>query len=162
MRRCARRFGLCLEEELPIHEIRCIVYRLPRIVPRAARCARLYYVAQMKKERTLTCFSDARAAKVGEIREHGHVQWLFYHPRKQIQLRISGPAAVHTDDRVADACWAQVNGFSRPQLLHRTSPGYANRPALIRFACPAGPAAVSSDAFRCGPLEFCRYCRDSG
>ncbi len=76
-----------------------------------------------EKERTLTCFSDARAAKVGEIREHGHVQWLFYHPRKQIQLRISGPAAVHTDDRVADACWAQVNGFSRLNYCTEHPPG---------------------------------------
>lgn len=76
-----------------------------------------------EKERALTCYSDARAAKVGEIREHGHVQWLFYHPRKQIQLRISGQATVHTDDQVADIHWGRVKGFSRLNYCTEWPPG---------------------------------------
>ena len=76
-----------------------------------------------EKARTLICFSDARAAKVGEIREHGHVQWLFYHPRKQIQLRISGQATVHTDDQAADIHWERVKGLSRLNYCTEQAPG---------------------------------------
>lgn len=76
-----------------------------------------------ERARTLTCFSDARAAKVDEIRENEHIQWLFYNPRKQIQLRISGSATVHTDDQLADIHWERVKGFSRLNYCTEQAPG---------------------------------------
>ena len=76
-----------------------------------------------EKERTLICFSDSRAAKVDEVRVYGRAQWLFYHPRKQVQMRISGPMTVHIDDRLADVHWERVKGFSRLNYCAEHPPG---------------------------------------
>jgi pyridoxamine 5'-phosphate oxidase len=52
-------------------------------------------------ERMLICHTDRRAAKVQEILHSRTVSWLFYHPKKRVQLRISGPATLHSEDRFA-------------------------------------------------------------
>ncbi|MEM1319631.1 MAG: pyridoxamine 5'-phosphate oxidase family protein [Bacteroidota bacterium] len=40
----------------------------------------------------ITFFTDSRSPKVGEIVEDNRVSALFYHPRKQLQLRLKGVA----------------------------------------------------------------------
>lgn len=57
-------------------------------------------------DRILVCHTDARAVKVQEIRHHNRVSWLFYHPKKKVQLRASGRATLHSDDPFADEQWA--------------------------------------------------------
>ncbi len=57
-------------------------------------------------ERVLICYTDSRANKVREISNQADVCWLFYHPKKKVQLRVSGPATLHADDRLADEQWA--------------------------------------------------------
>ena len=64
-------------------------------------------------ERILVCHTDSRAPKVQEIYDANRVNWLFYHPKKQIQLRISGKATLHTDDQFADDQWAATRITSR-------------------------------------------------
>jgi pyridoxine/pyridoxamine 5'-phosphate oxidase len=41
-------------------------------------------------ERILVCHTDARSAKVQEIMKSSQTSWIFYHPKKKIQVRISG------------------------------------------------------------------------
>lgn len=74
-------------------------------------------------DRTLTCFCDARTPKVSQIQECPHVGWLFYHPKKRIQLRLSGTASVHTDDPTAEALWAKVRRASRLNYGAEIPPG---------------------------------------
>ena len=64
-------------------------------------------------ERILVCHTDARAAKAREIKKSDIVSWLFYHPKKKIQLRIVGWATLHTEDRIADEQWATTGVASR-------------------------------------------------
>jgi len=63
--------------------------------------------------RVLVCHTDARAAKVREISAVSKVSWLFYHPKRKVQLRISGHATLHTDDDFADRQWASTKLSSR-------------------------------------------------
>lgn len=77
----------------------------------------------IRRERILVCHTDARAAKVREIKDHPGVNWLFYHPRRKIQLRISGTAELHTNDAFADNQWAATPLPSRLNYCAVMPPG---------------------------------------
>jgi len=74
-------------------------------------------------DRILVCHSDARAAKANEIRRFNKVSWLFYHPKKKVQLRVSGQATLHTDDQFADEQWAKTGVTSRLNYCAVKPPG---------------------------------------
>ena len=74
-------------------------------------------------DRVLVCHSDARAEKVQEISGLDKVSWLFYHPQKKVQLRISGHATLHADDQFADEQWAAVRATSRLNYCAVAPPG---------------------------------------
>jgi len=73
--------------------------------------------------RILICYADARSTKIAEIEHSGCAGWLFYHPRKKIQVRIHGAATVHTNDATAEAQWERVKGFSRLSFCTEQPPG---------------------------------------
>ena len=74
-------------------------------------------------ERILICHTDSRAPKVRQISSNADICWLFYHPKKKVQLRISGPATLHTDDRLADEQWAATKIPSRLNYCTVEPPG---------------------------------------
>ncbi len=74
-------------------------------------------------ERLLVCYTDARASKVKEIRDSKNVGWLFYHPNKKVQLRITGPAELHKDNPFADDLWATTPITGRLDYCADPSPG---------------------------------------
>ncbi len=74
-------------------------------------------------ERILVCHTDARAAKVQEISNFSKISWLFYHPKKKVQLRISGPATLHMYDQFADRQWANTKIVSRLNYCAGEPPG---------------------------------------
>ncbi len=74
-------------------------------------------------DRILVCHTDARSAKAREIVDSGKVGWLFYHPKKKVQLRISGQAELHTDDRFADDQWAATRITGRLDYCATQPPG---------------------------------------
>jgi len=76
-----------------------------------------------EKDRTLICHCDARAPKVSQIRDNPNVSWLFYHPEKWIQLRLSGTASIHTDDKTAESQWEKVRLTSRINYCAEIPPG---------------------------------------
>jgi pyridoxamine 5'-phosphate oxidase len=74
-------------------------------------------------DRILVCYTDSRAPKVKEIEDCNNVIWLFYHPKKKIQLRMSGKASLHTDDQFADDQWAGSRITSRLNYCATQPPG---------------------------------------
>lgn len=77
----------------------------------------------LRPERVLICHSDARAGKIQEISVSAKVTWLFYHPQRKVQLRISGNATLHTDDRFADEQWTAAKATSRLNYCAVEPPG---------------------------------------
>lgn len=73
--------------------------------------------------RTLVCHTDARADKVQEIMDDAHTGWLFYHPTKKIQVRVSGHATLHVNDPFADQQWADSSITSRLNYCASQAPG---------------------------------------
>jgi hypothetical protein len=93
--------------------------------------------------RVLLCHSDARAEKIREIAGSSNVSWLFYHPQKKIQLRISGHATLHADDQFANEQWAAAKATSRLNYCAIQPPGTpvdgpsSGLPDLLRRKVPA-------------------------
>ena len=74
-------------------------------------------------DRVLVCHTDARAEKVHEIKQSPNISWLFYHPERKVQLRISGQSTLHTDDQFAEAQWAATKLASRLNYCTTEAPG---------------------------------------
>ena len=74
-------------------------------------------------DRILVCHTDARSAKVQEIINYSPTSWLFYHPQKKIQVRISGHATLHAHDPYADRQWADTSITSRLNYCTSQPPG---------------------------------------
>ncbi|MFZ7110848.1 MAG: pyridoxamine 5'-phosphate oxidase family protein [Desulfatiglandales bacterium] len=76
-----------------------------------------------ENERTLVCHCDARTPKVAQILDNPHVSWLFYHPGKWIQVRLSGTASIHAHDETAESQWKKVRLRSRINYCGEIPPG---------------------------------------
>jgi pyridoxamine 5'-phosphate oxidase len=74
-------------------------------------------------ERILICYTDARAGKVRDIMRSESVSWLFYHPKKRIQLRICGRATLHGDDSLAAEYWSKTPITNRINYAAIEPPG---------------------------------------
>ena len=74
-------------------------------------------------DRILVCHTDARSAKVQEIINCSQTSWIFYHPKKKIQVRISGHATLHAHDPYADRQWADTSITSRLNYCTSQAPG---------------------------------------
>jgi hypothetical protein len=84
----------------------------------------------MLPERILVCHTDARANKVQEILNCVNVSWLFYHPQRKVQLRISGSAELHANDEFADEQWAATKITTRLNYCATQPPGtHVDRPS---------------------------------
>jgi len=76
-----------------------------------------------EEDRILICHCDARSPKVTQIRENPNVSCLFYHPKKWLQLRLSGTATIHTDDKTAESQWEKVKLPNRINYSTAYPPG---------------------------------------
>ncbi len=102
-------------------------------------------------ERILVCHTDARAAKAQEITNSDTVSWLFYHPKKKIQLRIAGRATLHTEDNIADEQWAATGVASRFNFGTTEPPGAPidqPSPGLPEFLLNKVPSVMKSESVR--------------
>jgi hypothetical protein len=101
--------------------------------------------------RVLVCHTDARARKVQEITADARASWLFYHPQRKVQLRISGHATLHADDQFADEQWVNVRAASRLNYCRTEPPGTTvDRPSsgLPDFLRRKVPALLDTEKSR--------------
>ena len=102
-------------------------------------------------ERVLVCHTDARAEKVQDILNSANVSWLFYHPKKKVQLRISGQATLHANDQFAEDQWAATRITSRLNYCAAEPPGTpVNMPScgLPDFLRNKVPSLLESERYR--------------
>lgn len=102
-------------------------------------------------DRILVCHTDDRATKAQEIGNSSKVSWLFYHPEKKVQLRISGQAKLHMDDQFADDQWAATKISSRLDYCATHPPGTpVDKPSsgLPDFLLKKTPALLESERSR--------------
>lgn len=73
--------------------------------------------------RTLLIHTDARSAKVRQLKNHPVAALLFYDKAKKVQLRVTAAATIHTDDEIADQLWQSESATSLKGYLGPLTPG---------------------------------------
>jgi pyridoxamine 5'-phosphate oxidase len=68
-------------------------------------------------------FTDARSGKVKELLETPRASLLFYHPKKQVQVRIKSTVSFHSEDELAKGCWAQLPEHRQSEYRSSLAPG---------------------------------------
>ncbi len=104
--------------------------------------------------RTLRLHTDARSAKVAELRCDPRAALHAYDAGAHIQLRLAGEAMLSFDDADADAAWARATPNSRLVYAQHAAPGTPMAdPVLPPFT---GDARVhfATIAFRFHSLEW--------
>ncbi|PSR14561.1 MAG: hypothetical protein DA408_05260 [Bacteroidetes bacterium] len=92
-------------EEAPTVGIRTVVLR--RAIP---------------TDRVLRFFTDGRSGKMKAVAAGHPLSWLFYHPQKEIQLRIVGWPQV-LPPAAADEVWSQLSVAGRSAYAATAAPG---------------------------------------
>lgn len=93
-------------------------------------------------ERRLWFFSDARAPKIQQVQATGRLSILFYHPRKQIQIRLAGQVSCVRETPELAVIWEQLPSVARQLYAAPEVPGSPRENTLGGSI----PAAGLSDA----------------
>lgn len=73
--------------------------------------------------RRLTCYSDRRCRKVGQIGADGRTVWHAYHPTERIQLRMYATAAIEGSNVAIERAWAELSDVQRREYGANAVPG---------------------------------------
>jgi hypothetical protein len=63
---------------------------------------------QLSSTMEFLVYTDVRTAKVRDLLETPRVSLLFYHPKKQVQVRVKAIATLHVEDALAQEHWKRV------------------------------------------------------
>lgn len=90
--------------------------------------------------RRVICHTDRRSAKTREVVADPAMSWHFYDRRSKLQIRLHGQGSLHTDDSLADACWARTAKRSKACY------NIAHEPGQSTTQPPQAPSPPSDDA----------------
>lgn len=108
----------------PAHPMRLLV--VATVNERLQPAARLLVVrGASRKPARLWFHTDARSAKVSQLRHQPLICAIAYDPRDGVQLRVEGRAIIHVDDRITDLHWAQTDLAVRYAYAVAAPPGEA-------------------------------------
>jgi hypothetical protein len=92
-------------------------------------------------------YTDVRTSKVQELLEVPRVSLLFYHPKKQVQVRVKALATIHVEDEFAQAHWKRVPDKRRSDYQSKLGPG-------TRVEAPSAGWESSSEGSCFSVLKF--------
>lgn len=75
-----------------------------------------------ERSRLIRSYTDLRAGKVANLYENSKVSWLFYHPRKQVQIRVRSEVTIAPGE-VTDQLWSSLPVPSRAAYAAQLIPG---------------------------------------
>ena len=84
---------------------------------------RTVVMRQFTADLEFLAYTDVRSSKVQELLEVPRVSLLFYHPKKQVQVRVQALATVHVEDELAQANWKRVSDKRRAEYQSELGPG---------------------------------------
>ncbi|MEX0839194.1 MAG: pyridoxamine 5'-phosphate oxidase family protein [Parvibaculum sp.] len=110
-----------------------------------------------RKARVLELFTDARSTKVAELKREPRASMLFYDPRRDLQLRLSGSAVPLTGAAAADA-WAAAGLPSRRAYLAVAAPGTPSAAPTSGLPAEIEGLIPSIDKLEEGRVNFALIC----
>ena len=84
---------------------------------------RTVVLRNVNAELELFFFTDIRSHKVEQVQDNPNVSALFYHPEKQLQLRLNGRASLITDEAITEKFWKSVPEASKTEYSTSQGPG---------------------------------------
>ena len=84
---------------------------------------RTLVLRQFSADLEFLVYTDARSSKVKELLDVPRVSLLFYHPKKQVQVRVHAHATIHVEDELARAHWKRVSDKRRSEYQSKLGPG---------------------------------------
>lgn len=63
--------------------------------------------------RALYFYTDIRSEKVHQLKENSTLSWLFYHPKKNVQIRAIGKTIIHHEDDLTATIWKSLPSYGR-------------------------------------------------
>ena len=63
--------------------------------------------------RLLYFYTDIRSAKVQQLVKNNKLTWLFYHPKKNVQIRAIGETFIHHQNDIALRNWKNIPTYGR-------------------------------------------------
>ncbi|MFC3415979.1 pyridoxamine 5'-phosphate oxidase family protein [Algoriphagus hitonicola] len=93
-------------------------------------------------------FTDFRSEKCRDLRKNQKATLHFYHPKKQVQIRVNAQTKLHFQDELANEIWNTIPNHRRSEYTGAQAPGTSiSRPE------EGWKEGISSDHFFC-VLEF--------
>ena len=108
---------------------------------------RTVVMRQFTADLEFLAYTDVRSSKVQELLEVPRVSLLFYHPKKQVQVRVKALATSHVMDELAQEHWKRVPDKRRSEYQSKLDPA-------TRIAAPAAGWESSSDHSHFSVLKF--------
>lgn len=65
------------------------------------------------EKRNLYFYTDYRSTKIQQLKKNPTLNWLFYHPRKNCQIRVNGRATIHYQNELTLEKWQSLPYYSR-------------------------------------------------
>jgi pyridoxine/pyridoxamine 5'-phosphate oxidase len=84
---------------------------------------RTIMVRDMSDDFVFTFYTDKRSKKITHIKENNKVSLLFYHPGRNLQLKIEGLAILNRDPGVLNPIWKDIGKRSRKDYTTLMAPG---------------------------------------
>jgi pyridoxamine 5'-phosphate oxidase len=84
---------------------------------------RTVVLRQLSPAMEFVVYTDVRTAKVQDLLTTPRVSLLFYHPKKQVQVRIKAIATLHVEDAIAQEHWKRVSGKRQSEYKSGLAPG---------------------------------------
>lgn len=92
---------------------------------------RTVVLRQFTADLEFLAYTDFRSSKVQELLEVPRVSLLFYHSKKQVQVRVKALATIHVADELAQEHWKRVSEKRRAEYQNKLGPGTRiERPAI--------------------------------
>ena len=108
---------------------------------------RTVVMRQFTADLEFLAYTDVRSSKVQELLEVPRVSLLFYHPKKQVQVRVKALATIHVEDELAQEHWKRVPDKRRSEYQSKLDPA-------TRIAAPAAGWESSSEHSHFSVLKF--------
>jgi pyridoxamine 5'-phosphate oxidase len=84
---------------------------------------RTVVLRQLSSTMEFLVYTDVRTAKVRDLLETPRVSLLFYHPKKQVQIRVKALATLHVANALAQEQWKRVSEKRQSEYKSGLAPG---------------------------------------
>ena len=102
----------------------------------------------IKNDRMLRFYTDVRSTKIQPLPENDRFSWLFYDPRRQVQLRLQTTACLLDRERAA-VLWEEIPAFARKDYASIVPPGTIREELPVAAADPLDGARKNFGVVDC-------------